>query len=85
MSNCLFFTVVIMIVYYIDELTTDSFNQEHEDFALSSGIITDKSLVQSNVNYQIGTLNPGIVSTITDAVAGGKPCDPLPEVVYKPV
>lgn len=85
MCNLLFFTVTLMIVYYVDELTSDSNSLEQENFALSSGIIVDKSLVKPDVNYQIGTLKTGIVSTVSEAVGGGKTCEPLPKVVFKPV
>lgn len=85
MCNLLFFTITLMIVYYVDELTFDSNSLEQENFALSSGIIVDKSLVKPDVNYQIGTLKTGIVPTVSEAVGGGKTCEPLPKVVFKPV
>ena len=59
------------------------FFKDVEDFELSSGIITDKSLLDPSKYYQVGTLNAGIVATMTEAVAGGKACDALPQVVYK--
>jgi len=85
MCNFLFFTVTLMIVYYADELVSKPSSLEHEDFDLSAGIITDKSLIKPDSSYQIGTLNPGVASTIAEAVGGGKTCSPLPKVVYKPV
>ena len=85
MCNILFFTVTLMLVYYADELTSESTSLKHEDFDLSAGIITDKALVKSDVKYQVGILKPGVTSSTSEAVAGGKACDPLPKVVYRPV
>jgi hypothetical protein len=67
-----------LYLFYILFMKDDS-----EGFALSTGIITDKTTLDPTKFYQVGTLNSGIVSTITDAVAGGKACDPLPQVVYR--
>jgi len=59
------------------------FFRDTEDFALSDEIITDKSLLDPSKYYQVGTINAGVVSTVSEAVAGGKACDALPQVVYR--
>jgi len=76
---------LLMIVYYTHETESDSISHEHEDFDLPVGIITDKSLIDPSKKYQVGRLKPGVVSTVTEAVGGGKMCNPLPNVVYRPV
>ena len=59
------------------------FFRKTEEFELSTGTIADKSLLDPSKYYQVGTLKEGTVSTIDEAIAGGKACDPLPRVVYR--
>jgi len=60
------------------------FFRDTEEFDLPSEIITDKTLLDPSKDYQVGRLKPDVVSTVTEAVGGGKMCNPLPQIIYKP-
>ena len=59
------------------------FFRKTEEFDLPPGIITDKTLLDPSKDYEIGVLKDGIVSTVSEAVSGGKTCDSLPQFIYR--
>ncbi len=78
MDNLTKFAIAALVFYFLF--------MRKEGFALSEGVLTDKTQLDPTFFYKKGTLNPQIRNTITEAINNGQTCAAeFPQEIYVPI